>query len=112
MLHDVLLLAQKCDKEFSICLKAAHAQLALVGMYAKTCQRHAAAASKKKGGSRGCHVNGTGWARIVSDPQLVAEIDWMDVARGEAECKKESCQQACTLREAELAHLSELRDAR
>jgi len=103
MLHGVLLLAQKCDKEFSICLKAAHAQLALVGMNAKTCQRHAAAASKKKGGSRGCHVNGTGWARIVSDPQLVAEIDWMDVAREEAECKKQSCQQACTVHSEKLS---------
>jgi len=32
MLCNVLLLAQKHDKEFSICLKAAHAQLALVGI--------------------------------------------------------------------------------
>ena len=84
----------------------------MAGMYAEACQRHAAAASKKKQGSKGCHLNGSGWARIVSDPQLVAEIDWVDAGEVEAEHEKASCQQVRLDRQAKLSHLNELRDCR
>src|SRR5258708_31031715 len=110
MLQDMLLFAQRCDKEYAISLQAAHAQLALAGMYAEACRKHAAAASKKKQGSKGRHLNGSGWARIVSDPQLVAEIDRVDAGEAEAERKKVSHQQACLDRQAKLSHLNHLRD--
>src|SRR5258708_21018955 len=90
----MLLFAQRRDKEYAISLQAAHAQLALAGMYAEACQKHAAAASKKKQGSKGHRLNGSGWARIVSDLQLVAEIDWVDAGEAEAEHEKASRQQA------------------
>ena len=94
MLQDMLLFAQRHDKEYAISLQAAHTQLALAGMYAEACRKHAAAASKKKQGSKGRRLNGSGWARIVSDLQLVAEIDRVDAGEAEAECEKASHQQA------------------
>ena len=112
MLQDTLLFAQRHDKEYAISLQATHTQLALAGMYAEACRKHAAAASKKKQGSKGHRLNGSGWARIVSDLQLVAEIDWVDVGEAEAEHEKVSHQQARLDRQAKLSHLNELRECR
>ena len=66
----------------------AHSQLAMMGMYAETCQQHAAAASRRKKSSRGQCLNGTGWARIVSDAQLLEEINQMDQEDEAAEHEK------------------------
>jgi hypothetical protein len=47
-------------------------------MYAETCRKRAMAASRKKKGGKGCRVNGTGFMRIVTDHELLAELDRMD----------------------------------
>src|SRR5260370_2712300 len=108
MLQDTLLFAQRHDKEYAISLQAAHTQLALAGMYAEACRKHAAAASKKKQGSKGRCLNGSGWARIVSDLQLVKEIDQVDAGEAESECEKPSSQHACLNTQATLSHLNNL----
>lgn len=59
-----------------------------MGMYAETCRQRAAAASRRKKSGWGQCLNGTGWARIVSDAQLLEEINRMDREEEEAEHEK------------------------
>ena len=47
MLQEQLAQARARDEQYSMCLEAAHSQLALLGCYAETCRNHAMAARKK-----------------------------------------------------------------
>jgi hypothetical protein len=72
------------------CLEFAHAQLVILGMYIETCHKCAAVASKKTRGGKGRCVNGTGFARIITDAQLLEEIERMDEEVEQLECEKEA----------------------
>jgi hypothetical protein len=98
--------------EYKTCLEASHAQLAIMGMYAQTCRSQAVAAQKKKGGRRGHRVHGTGWARIVSDGELLAEIERMEEEQMQLDREKAARREARSLKEKAAVQHKTFLDAR
>lgn len=89
MLQEKLAQAKIRDEQHTILLEAAHSQLALLGCYAETCRNHAVAA-KKKTAKKGQRVNGTGWARVVTDPEVLMELERIEQAKVEKKAQKEA----------------------
>ena len=112
MLRAELLKARRRDGEYETCLEASHAQLAMIGAYAETCRSRAVAALKKKNKGKGRRVHGTGWSWIVSDPQLLAEIERMDEERDQADREKAARREARVRKAAVAAQHREFMDAR
>lgn len=104
MLREELRKAKVRDEEQTACLEFAHAQLAILGMYAETCRKRAAAASKKTKGGKGRRVNGTGFARIVTDAQLLEEIERMDKEAEQLEREKEARREARSAKSTAAEH--------
>jgi hypothetical protein len=111
MLQEELAKARCRDEEHEHCLQVAHSQLVMMGMYAETCRQCAVATSRTKKGSRGRCLNGTGWARIVSDTQLVEEINQMDAEEEAAEREKAARREACALKKTAAADHKTFMDA-
>jgi hypothetical protein len=112
MLQEELAKARRRDEEYEGCLQVAHSQLAMMGMYAETCRQRAAAASRRKKSGRGRRLNGTGWARIVSDAQLLEEINRMDQEAETAEREKAARREARALKKTAAAGHKAFTDAR
>ena len=104
MLREELRKAKVRDEEQMACLEFAHAQLAILGMYTETCRKRAAAASKKAKGGKGRRVNGTGFARIVTDAQLLEELERMDEDAKRLEREKEARREARNAKSAAAEH--------
>jgi hypothetical protein len=94
MLREQLRKAKLLEDEYKTCLEVSHSQLAMAGMYAETCRQRAVAASKKSKGGKGRRVNATGFARIVSDAQLLEELERMDEEEEQLARDKEARREA------------------
>ena len=112
LLRDKLARAKVRDEQHQVCLEAAHAQLTIVGCYAETCRNHAVAARKKAAKKSGKRVLNEGRGRIITDPEFVAELERVEVARREEAAAKAARQAERACKEVEAAAERDRKDAR
>lgn len=112
MVRDELAKAKTRDEQHTICLEAAHSQLAIVGCWAETCRNQAVAARSKQGRKGGRRIDNGGRGRILTDPDFLADIQRAEAQREAADAAKQARQDARKDKEAASALERERKDAR